>query len=191
MKYFPCKIFATLFMLLAVSTQASEPGARSNLLRNGDFESGLAAPWGTGRYSESRPVWWTSKDCKCTAVADPGVKKSGNTSLRITNYSPLAPHVYGTTAQRVSITPGRTYRITLWAKASKLASNGAVFIVVDDEWKVRPIALPTGTFAWRRYEGTFSLPGNHADVRIVSQDRGLVWIDDIQIAPLQGTFSSP
>jgi hypothetical protein len=175
----------------AEPTATRAPAASNNLLRNGDFESGLAAPWGTGRYSEGRPVWWTSKECKCTAQVDPGVQRIGSVSLRITNYSPLSPHVYGTTAQRIAIEPRRTYRITLWAKASRLASSGAVFVVVDDEWNTRPIVLPKGTFSWRKFEGTFSLPVAYADVRIVSQDRGLAWIDDVQVVPLQGAFVSP
>lgn len=185
--------FALIAAVAPAFLFADEPTVKrapiQNLAGNGGFESRLTAPWGTGLYSQGKPIWWTSKECRCTAQADQAVRKSGIFSLRITNYSPSAPHVYGTTAQRIAIAPARTYRITLWAKASRLASNGAVFIVVDNDWKIRPIALPKGSYSWRKFTGTFSLPANHADVRIVSQDRGLVWIDDIQIVPMQGEFS--
>ncbi len=162
-----------------------------NLAGNGGFESGLAAPWGSGLYSQGRPIWWTSNGCQCTAEANESVHKSGNFSLRIINRSPRSPNVYGTTAQRIPIMRTRSYRVTLWAKASHLASNGAVFFTVDGAWKIQPIVLPAGSYSWKKFTGTFSLPDDYADLRIVSQDRGLVWIDDIEVIPLQGAFSAP
>jgi hypothetical protein len=190
-------LFALLATTLPVFLFADEPTVKRappqsrNLAGNGGFESRLAAPWGSGLYSNGRSIWWTSGGCNCTAEADEAVRKSGNFSLRITNRSPRGPHVYGTTAQRIPVTPKRSYRVTLWAKASGLASNGAVSFVVDDVWKVRPIELPGGSYSWRKFTGTFSLPVDYTDLRVVSQDRGLVWIDDIQVVPLQGAFSSP
>ena len=112
----------------------------------------------------------------------------GLVSLHIINPSNRAPNVYGTTAQLIPITPNQPYRITLWAQGLKLASRGAVTIVVDDAWSVRPIALPAGTYSWTRLSGTFSLAADHASIRILSEDAGDAWLDDISITPLESAM---
>jgi hypothetical protein len=178
-----------LFVGPSVAKRATLPSL--NIVRNGGFESGLAAPWGSGLYSQGRDIWWTSRGCQCTAEADEAVRKGGNFSLRIMNLSPRSPNVYGTTAQRIAIKPKLSYMVTLWAKASRLASNGAVFIVVDGEWKVRPIVLPGGSYSWKKFSGIFSLPAEYADLRIISEDRGLAWIDDVRVIPFPGMFVLP
>src|SRR2546422_3052877 len=63
-------------------------------LPNGGFEAGLSAPWGTGQYSEGRPVWWRSGNCLSSAEVDARVRKSGKLSLHIINRSPRAPNVF-------------------------------------------------------------------------------------------------
>ena len=158
--------------------------AEDVLVSNGGFDSGLTAPWGTGLYSEGRPVWWNSGGCKSTADIDEAVAKEGLVSLHIVNASSRAANVYGTTAQRIRIEPNRPYRITIWARAFGLASTGAVNVVVDDAWTVRPISLPAGSFSWTRFSGTFSLPADHADIRILSEDAGEAWVDAIRVIPL-------
>ena len=54
---------------------------------------------------------------------------------------------------------------------------------MDEAWKVRPIQLPKGTYDWTRFTGAFSLPANTAQLRVLSQDVGEVWIDEIRIEP--------
>ena len=69
----------------------------------------------------------------------------------------------------------------MWARARGPTSDGAVEIVVDRDWKVRPIRLPKGDYDWTRFTGEFSLPEGLAQLRILSEDKCEVWIDDIQI----------
>ncbi len=76
--------------------------------------------------------------------------------------------------------PGRRYRISLWARAERLASDGAVSIVVDEDWRVRPIRLPRGTYDWTEFTGEFSLPETTAPLRILSEDAGEAWLDDVE-----------
>lgn len=151
---------------------------------SGGFEGGLDMPWGTGQYAQNRTIWWNSGDCQSQAEADGPFRHEGARSLHIVNRSPRRPNVFGTTQQSISIEPGRLYRITAWARANQLGSNGAVSVVVDADWKIRPIQLPAGSYEWRQFSGEFTLASPKADLRILSEDLGEVWIDDIQITAL-------
>jgi len=153
------------------------------LVNNGGFESGLSTPWGTGQHAPGKPVWWTRGDCQATAKVDSQTKRTGKHSLHIVNQSSRAPHVYGTTQQAVSIEPNQTHQIALWAKARRLASDGAASIAVDKAWQIRPICLPKGSYDWRKFTATFTLPTATAQLRILSEDEGEVWIDDVTITP--------
>ncbi|MBI3465123.1 MAG: C39 family peptidase [Planctomycetes bacterium] len=178
----PTVAIVTALGALSLPARVDEPP-----IANGGFEAGFTAPWGTGQYAENRPIWWNSLDGQSAAEVDRQVKRSGERSLHIVNRSPRAPHVYGTTQQPLQIEPGRRYRVSLWARASGLASDGAVSILVDPEWKVRPIALPKGTYDWTAFSGEFSLPHADAQIRILSEDVGEAWIDDIQVQTVAET----
>lgn len=163
------------------------PGITSDyeLLDNGGFEDGLQAPWGTGQYAEKgKDGWWNSNGCKAAATADHAVYRTGKTSLHIVNASARSPHIFGSTAQRIQVNPGQRYKITLWAKGKDLASKGAVSIIADSAWNIRPVSLPAGTFDWQKFEGTFELPVKDADIRILVEDKGEAWIDDVSVTPL-------
>ncbi len=169
---------------LAVSIAVPADG----LIGNGGFNAGLGPPWGTGLYSEGRPVWWNSPGCRSEVSLDETVAMEGLASLHIINPSARAAQVYGTVAQRIPIEPNRPYRITVWVRGLDLASAGAVSVVVDEAWQVRPIVLPPGSYAWTRLSGTFSLPASHADIRILAEDAGEVWLDDLQVLPLDSVL---
>lgn len=151
-------------------------------LENGGFEEGIKFPWGTGLYSDYG-VWWNSMNCQSVAEIDSWNSRSGRYSLHIVNLSPRHPHVFGNMSQRISIEPKRRYLISLWAKAKDLASASAVNTPVDPGWFIRPIQLPAGTFDWTQFQGEFSLDANYADIRILIEDTGEVWIDDIEVKP--------
>ncbi|TAJ95108.1 MAG: hypothetical protein EPO31_01670 [Gammaproteobacteria bacterium] len=174
----------SLGLLVALTLTGGHAWPAEPLFVNGGFEQGLVKPWGTGMYSEDRPLWWNSGDCDSTVELDERGPIEGIAALHIVNLTPRTAHVYGTVAQRVRIEPNRPYRITLWARGLDLASAGAVTLIVDEAWKVRPIALPGGSFAWTKLSGTFSLPADYADIRILSEDAGEAWIDDVRIEPL-------
>lgn len=173
---------ATFSFLVAMASSPAFP-AEQNLLKNGGFEQGLGAAWGTGQYSDPNNVWQNSGACSSRANVSAQVHQGGKASLHIINTSPRAANVFGTTVQKIAIQPGQNHKITLWAKGRELASRGAISIIVDAAWNVRPIALPSGTFEWQKFEGTFVLPTPTADIRIISEDRGEVWIDDISVTP--------
>ncbi len=149
-------------------------------LENGGFEEDLKFPWGTGLYSDYG-IWWNSMNCQSSAELDSRNSRSGRYSLHIINLSPRQPHVFGNMSQRISIEPNRKYMISLWAKADNLASANAVNVPVDPGWFIRPIQLPRGTFDWTEFKGEFSLDTNYADIRILIEDTGEVWIDDLEV----------
>ncbi len=156
-----------------------------NILKNGGFEEGLLKPWGLGQYAQEGKIWQNFSTCQSTAELDEAVKESGLVSLHIINPSARAANVYGTMVQRIPINKNTPYRVALWAKANDLASFGAVSIVVDEAWGIRPIVLPAGTYSWKEFSGVFSLPKDYAEFRIISEDKGEVWIDDIRVVPIE------
>lgn len=171
------------WLLVLLVLLAPTPAWASTIwLPNPGFEQGFVDPWGTGQYAAGRPIWWSSGRCRSSATIDTKVSHRGKNSLHIVNRSPRAPHVFGTTQQSFPLLPGRTYRISLWARARNLASTGGVSIVVDHHWRMRPIELPKGTYEWTKFQGTFSLPDGNAQIRILSEDVGEVWIDDLNVS---------
>lgn len=178
----------SLLLLLVTGLMDQNAWSAENPPGNGGFEAGLAAPWGKGQYGAGRAVWWNSQGCRSRADLDETTSIEGLVSLHIINLSPRAPQVYGTTVQQIPVEPGRPYRISVWAQGLKLASAGAVSIIVDDAWQVRPISLPAGSYAWTKLSGTFSLPADHANIRILSEDTGEAWLDDIKITPLDSAL---
>jgi hypothetical protein len=153
-------------------------------LDNGGFESGLVAPWGSGQNFRQHDIWWNSKGCRSTASIDEAHRFGGARSLHIVNESPRAPHVFGTTQQPCGLRANVRYRLSVWARGQDLASLGAVSIAVDDRWTVRPVRLPAGTYDWTLFTGEFSLADGVGQVRILSEDRGEAWLDDIMLAPV-------
>jgi hypothetical protein len=141
-------------------------------------------PWGKGQYGE-KGIWWNSNNAKSTfgrygLYADNPlfINKGITSALCIINHSPPGPHVYGTTVQQINAFPGK-YTITLWASGQDL-SNGAVYIVVDRPWKVRPISLPGGTYGWRKFSGSFTTTGQ-IQLRIITAGTGSACITAITI----------
>lgn len=153
----------------------------------GGFEEGLAAPWGTGQavIGDGPSIWKNRNGCTSTITADSTVRHGGNISMHIVNSTPRAPHVYGTTQQPLALKPNHRYGISLWARASDVRSAGAVSLIVDQEWRNRPIQLPAGTYDWTPFTGEFSSPSGDIQLRILSEDVGEVWIDDIEIVSLE------
>ena len=141
--------------------------------------------WGTGQFADRHPTWWWNEGkCDSTATQDAAGRKPGAKCLQVVNKTPRGPNRFGTTQQAVALVPGQTYQITLWARAKGLASDGGVNVAVDEAWKVRPISLPKGTYDWTRFTGTFSLATPAAQLRVLSEDVGEAWIDEIRIEPV-------
>lgn len=159
------------------SPDHTSPGSAS-LARDGDFSS-------FGRAGSPWAKWWISRNAKVLAK-HVALKKGGQrNALYVSNRSRRAPHVYGTTYQRIAVQKGRTYRITLIAAARNLNSNGGANVTVDPQWRIRPIHLKKGTYSWTRYSGTFRSEWSHIDLRIISEDIGEVWITGIEVQMLR------
>ena len=167
------------------------PKSPGQLLINGGFEEGLIFPWGTGHYERSEGrfgfgVWWNSANARAFMKIDQDEKHSGRRSLRITNYSPTAPHVFTTVSQRIAgLKPNTIYRVSYWAKAQDLAPS-AVSFAIDAAWVKRLPNLPSGTYDWQVFSSTINIGHNdYIDFRILHQNTGTVWLDDMEIRELE------
>jgi hypothetical protein len=147
-------------------------------------------PWGINVQYGANGIWWNSGGADTTAgvVTLSGINAA--TGLYIRNNSGRAPHLFGTTAQRIAVRQGSTYRISFFGMARGLGSNGGVNITIDPQWTIRPISMPAGTYDWRQFEGTFVAPADTIDLRILSEDRGEVWITGMTLE-LIGSSGSP
>jgi hypothetical protein len=161
-----------------------EPQDPSSPVAEEGFEGVFAAPWGTGQHARKTP-WWTSGSCDASGTFDRSHWHGGGKALHIINRSPRAANVYGTTQMPLQLTAGKKYQVTAWARANDLASAGGASIVVDMDWKIRPIQLPQGTYDWTKFTGTFVLPNSGGQLRILSEDQEEVWFDDVQIEEIK------
>jgi hypothetical protein len=155
----------------------------SNFARFGQY----GGPWGKGQYGE-KGIWWNSYHANSTAKTiylkndDTLFRSYGvRTALYISNRSPAAPHVYGTTVQKIITRPGR-YTLTVWASARNL-SNGAIYFVVDKPWNVRPVTLRGGNYGWTQFRGSFTTNTGEIQLRIISANTGEAWLTGISITP--------
>jgi CHAT domain-containing protein/tetratricopeptide (TPR) repeat protein len=174
------------------------PPSMGDLLINGGFEDGLMPPWGTGHYESRFGIWWNSQRASETNPAraymkiDTDVRHSGERSLRITNFSKAESGVFTTTAQRVyGLEPDSVYRVSMYVKARDL-SPSAVGFAIDAGWNMRLPKLPGGTYDWRLYTADINIGHNaYIDFRIIDEDTGTVWLDDIRIEKLKEGTGDP
>lgn len=148
-----------------------------------NFSSGNA--WGTGQYSKNG-IWWNSRGARSRySIVNlgnnrpPGSKAS--TALYLQNSSRAAPHVYGTTCQRIDVQRGKQYTISFWLSAKNVASDGALYIVVDPQWTIRPINIKGGSYGWTKFSGSFTASANYIDLRIIFANTGEVWMTEIEM----------
>ncbi len=169
----------------------ASPAEDPFLQAEGGFERGLIPPWGTGHYESGNfnfGIWWNSAGCRSYAKLDGAERHSGSASLRLTNFSPTASNVFGTTSQRIrGISPNTLYEVSVWARAENL-SPGAVQLVMDAGWHLRPLALPGGTYGWKRFTARFNSQDlAFIDLRILMLNTGTVWLDDLSLRRLDSS----
>ena len=177
-------IAARVITLAVLVGAVAGAGEKEPVIFSAGFENGLRAPWGTGQSFDHSAPWWNSGGCGSLADPDWRVRRNGNYSLRINNPTPKAPEAFGTTQQPLRFEKGHRYRIEVWALGRNLASKGAVSLVVDKDWKLRPIELPAGRYDWTPLRGEFTWPGGEGQCRILTADEGQAWLDDITIVDL-------
>ncbi len=150
-------------------------------LRDGGFEAPLTATWAadwTVRPVPS-PVWWARGAVRASGGRDSSTAKSGEFSLKIVNESSQAPGRYLTTSQRLGVERGERYIVSFWAKAAQ-ATPGAFEVVVDRAWKTR-LTIRPGTYDWEPFEMEFVPDASVIELRLLSEDVGVVWIDDLDL----------
>lgn len=152
------------------------PIPRNNLVQDPNFSNfnSSSGPWGRNVLYGNYGIWWNSRHAKSSATKK--ILSDGNSSLYIVNKSGRSPHVYGTTAQRIKTSKGKRYQISFWGSARNLASNGALNIAVDPQWRVRPVKMEAGSYNFKKFSGTFTAKADYIDLRIIMEDRGEVWI---------------
>lgn len=158
---------------------ATTAPAAPNLLTQGGFESGpLSAPWGTGIYEPNvGGIFWGSANA--TAQVSTGNVRSGTYALRIVNSSAAASNVYRTLSRKVDVTGGAQYCFTVWVRTEN-GSAGMLTFRFNNSWS-QALGIGAGTAAWSQYAYTFAAEDSNIDVRMVSENTGTAWIDDLEL----------
>ena len=155
---------------------------------NAGFELELNRYWG----NPDSLTWMNTPDCESTARVTPEEKHNGVQSLRIQyGADQRIEGGFGQTTQTMPSSAETQYRITLWAKASDLATR-AVRVVINENWDSPVIELPAGSYDWTEFTGEFVTPEGDPStkdetlvlttIRIISAGPGTVWLDDIEVA---------
>jgi PDZ domain-containing protein len=184
------------------SEGSEAPRAAQSLVRDGGFEDGFKSPWGTGDISEGR-TWRLIEGARAYAEVELSTVHTGRASLRIRHASEEHEGWMGITSQSLgSLEAGRDFTLEVWASAKDLHAGGVRVRVVrhgtrpgvakgltgsadqgEPELPVAEIALPGGSYDWRRLEARFRAPSERLDLEILSVDEGTAYLDDIAIVP--------
>lgn len=150
---------------------AAAQHADRNLVANPGFED----------MHESKVEGWTWRPgrANATMAVDDKVAHSGKRSVRLTNTTEKAPHVYGLLSQDVPVVPKQTYTLSCYVRSE---APGVAWIGGGSRWQYRFHFARTGQ-EWKRVLGTVTTEPGQTDFRIVilteSPTRAL-WIDDVQ-----------
>ncbi len=127
-------------------------------------------------------IWWISRNADARCELDNKVTHSGRYSVRLTNRTPLQPHVFGTLhlTQPVKLQAGKPYTLSAWVKSD---NPGAAWIGGGSKWQFRCYFKPTGG-KWQQFVLTFVPEEADTDfiVRINTDSvtEG-VWVDDLAL----------
>ncbi|MGB7345362.1 MAG: serine/threonine protein kinase, partial [Pirellulaceae bacterium] len=146
---------------------------------NGDFELDSMRYW-----SDTTGAAWLCLDAnESTAATTKAESHSGDQSLLIRGHQLGS----GKTGQTFPVPLGRGCRVSVWARGRELGEK-AVVLTVNDSQAV--IELPSGSFGWTEFQGTFDPTNSSAGenggfaaqrLEIVSRGEGQVWIDDLRV----------
>lgn len=159
---------------------------KENLIKNGGFEEDLEY-WGNGmleiqKFHGGLHRFWVQPGANIRYKIDSDVKKSGLKSLKIISNQPLTPYMYGTACQAITgLIKNTKYMASFWVKA-ELANEKTLRVTMDFvEWSSNK-ELEEGTYDWREFRFIFDTKdSNYIEFRILSEEPGTVWIDDISI----------
>ena len=191
--FFRLSALALMFQS-ALTTAALADSSDSGLVRNPSFEkaaqgSSLPADWGGDRNVYCR---------------DEDAGRDGSAALKYVNDD---PNRYRLSSQRVSLQPGRKYRLSGWVKTEDLKGedSGATFCMEwsDRQGKWLGGVYPSGvkgTTGWTLIRGVAEVPEEAGSCTFTCYVRrgmtGKAWFDDVQLVriiepPLHSTLTSP
>ena len=128
---------------------------------------------------------------------DESLKHGGATSLRLesANQGDIAQVSQNIPIDDNALQVGRTYRLSLWFRTTRLAAGNRIMLgAFDPAWKAKgswgiPLAL---TEQWRRGEATFTIPRGAVRLRLMLHVVGpsTVWLDGVTLeeAAADGSF---
>lgn len=149
-------------------------------LKNGDFELELPEGWGESKRNSPR-VWEIANNFWTIGVRDTEQAHRGEASFKVNSLRPFVDDKsMSLMPQEFPVTPGMTYRVTVWCKADS-AENRTLGIYSDVEAKQAIVAIPGGTYDWRKLSGQFTPTGGSATIVVACKGKGTVWIDDLTI----------
>ena len=179
------------------------PRVEGNLVRDGGFEDGLVPPWGSGDLSDGHP-WRLLEGARAYGEAVVSPVHSGKLALSIRHATEEHQGWMGVTSQSLrSLETDREYVLEVWARADNLQDGGIRVRIVRhgsrpgvakglsgaadatglDEVPLAEIALPAGTYDWRRFSTTFAAPAVKLDLEILSVALGMAYLDDVSVHP--------
>ncbi|MEM7473376.1 MAG: protein kinase [Planctomycetota bacterium] len=158
----------------------ARPGEEAALM-NGGFELSLDQYWFQG--AERTSVWVNQGGCQATARSTLDFKHAGKYSLRIQNVASPQPDRRGSMQQSFPTDAGKIYKIKLWARTRNAKDNTPSVHIGSGKDKAtqRILAIPAGTLDWTEYEGEFEADSNLSVLKIVSEDQGTVWLDELRV----------
>ncbi|OGV64201.1 MAG: hypothetical protein A3K19_31515 [Lentisphaerae bacterium RIFOXYB12_FULL_65_16] len=174
-------LFAAAVLGLTASLSAEPPQWR-NRVDNASFEavdtSGIPSGWA-----------WAPGKTQAQVSVDRTVARSGNSSLKIVNPTPLAPNVFARLSRRCAAMPNTDYTLSCYVKSAVV---GKIWIGGGRNWEFR-FPFPAAAPEWTRVVGTFRTEsgeqGEWFTITILCEDvTGGVWIDDVMLEP--GTLAT-
>lgn len=171
-----------------------------DMLRNGSFEEPLENGWGTGLYEdETHKSTWENFSIKQNGErissdtdGNRTVSKdapNGKYVLMISNRTGPKSNLFGSLSQSITLKPNTRYLLSCWLKTDNWAQN-TFFLTVDRKDFHPLISLGNAkdkavkvSGEWYQVEAHFETAINsNIDLRIVSNDFGTAYIDDIRLA---------
>jgi hypothetical protein len=151
-----------------------EPVLGTNLMTNGDFETGNLTNW---NYTDDVSV--VSSDAH-----------SGTYSALGTNFGKGInyKHSWGSTPQAVSVEPGKNYRVRLWAKTTATCRVNFYHYYDDNGYCFYSREPDSGTILddqygdidqWTLFENDFTAGGSHFSMSFESEAD--VYVDDVGV----------
>lgn len=168
-----------LLMVLAIVVCSFPALAAKNVVANPGFENELTS-WGPWKPRGNPDI-----------VADTTIFYSGKAALRITGFK---SDDRGTVGQRVTVEPGRTYRISFWIKTEDVKNPKAQLRIqfrnAKNELTRDALILGQleGTNDWMLFEETVLLPEGTTVLLVepfLDSSNGSVWFDDIEIIQVE------